>query len=101
MEPELSQAVIITGFLVIFFRFRINGDSNKNAIVRTDKNLKIISILTWGLVSSLFSLFLKYRIITAPIAPITTINKKTNQYFIANEIKLLIFNEGVNSGSSS
>jgi hypothetical protein len=91
MDDELSHAVMITGLRVIFLRVFINGDSNKNAIIKNERKRSDISNLTWFLLSSLFSLFLKYIINATPEAAIIAVKRNINQYVMPNEIKLLCF----------
>jgi hypothetical protein len=92
-EPELSQAVIIIGFFVIFLRFRIKGESNKTEMVKNEKKRSAINIFTWYPASSLFLLFLKYNSIAIPAAARIEASKNINQYFVPNEIKFFDFNE--------
>lgn len=93
IEPELSQAVITIGFFVIFLRLRMNGESKRILMVKNEKNRKTIKTRNCSLDSSLFSLFLKYKSIVTPVAAIIATSKKTNQYFIPNEINRFDFNE--------
>lgn len=91
MDAELSQAVIIKGFWVIFFKLRIKGDNNKKAIRKNDKKRKAINSLTWFFERSLFPLLRKYNNKTTPAEAIKMASKSGIQYVVANEIKPVQF----------
>lgn len=82
---------MITGFRVIFLRFFINGESNKNAIIKNERKRSDINNQTWFLLNSLLSLFLKYIKNATPEAAIIAAKRNINQYFMPNEINMFCF----------
>jgi hypothetical protein len=91
IDDELSHAVMITGLRVIFFRFFIKGDNNKNAIIKNETKRSDIKNHTRFLLSSLLSLFLKYINNATPVAATIAAKRNINQYFMPNEINLFCF----------
>jgi len=91
IDDELSQAEIITGLRVIFFNVLIKGESNKNEIIKNDKNRSDIKSQILFLLSSLLSLFLKYIKSATPEAASIEDKRNINQYFMPNEINLYRF----------
>ena len=74
-----------------FFSVLINGDNNRIATRKKERNRSPVRMYNCFFDSSSLSLFLKYITAVAATAAIKTASRYKNQYFEPNEINLCFF----------